>query len=186
MLESSSLKILNLPSSCLRWETTHIAPLRMVDCAHGVYTITTSLCCCGTPSCRWATGTHLPSTMVGTSRSTACSVVRSTWISCLTPCFLMGAHGPRGLLGLLWMEMAAHRLDAPELALLLLGVSALDFCWLWRFLTSLLRVVYHKYVSMRHQHKCNAWVQRVICCMIMHDLTILTLISHLLDYPYHF
>jgi hypothetical protein len=53
------------------------------------------------------------------------------------------------------MEMAAHRLDAPELALLLLGVSALDFCWLWRFLTSLLCVVYRKYVSMRHQHKWN-------------------------------
>jgi hypothetical protein len=84
------------------------------------------------------------------------------------------------------MEMAAHRLNAPELVLLLLGVSTLDFCWLRLFLTSLLRVVYRKYVSMRHQHKCNAWVQRVICCMIMHDLTILTLISHLLDYPYHF
>jgi hypothetical protein len=41
-------------------------------------------------------------------------------------------------------------------ALLLLGVSALDLCWLRRFLISLLRVVYHKYASMRHQYKYNA------------------------------
>jgi hypothetical protein len=48
-------------------------------------------------------------------------------------------------------------LNAPGLALLLLGVSALDLCWLRRFLMSLLHVVYRKYASMRHQHKCNAW-----------------------------
>jgi hypothetical protein len=43
------------------------------------------------------------------------------------------------------------------LALLMFDVSALDWCWLRWFLVSLLRVVYHKYVSMRHQHKCNTW-----------------------------
>jgi hypothetical protein len=43
------------------------------------------------------------------------------------------------------------------LALVLLGVNALDLCWLRRFLGSLLRVAYHKYVRMRHQYKCNAW-----------------------------
>jgi hypothetical protein len=69
------------------------------------------------------------------------------------------------------------------LALLLLGVSVLDWCWLWLFLVSMLRVVYRKYASMRHHHKCNAWVQSVICCMIMSNLTILALTSHLLNYP---
>jgi hypothetical protein len=43
------------------------------------------------------------------------------------------------------------------LALVLLGVNALDLCWLWRFLRSLLYVAYRKYAHMRHQHKCNAW-----------------------------
>jgi hypothetical protein len=42
------------------------------------------------------------------------------------------------------------------LALVLLGVNALDLCWLRCFLGSLLRVAYHKYVRMRHQYKCNA------------------------------
>jgi hypothetical protein len=36
-------------------------------------------------------------------------------------------------------------------------LSIANLCWLWHFLGSLLRVVYHKYVSMRHQHNCNAW-----------------------------
>jgi hypothetical protein len=40
---------------------------------------------------------------------------------------------------------------------LLLGVSVLDLCWLRRFLVPLLRMVYHKYASMRHQNKCNTW-----------------------------
>jgi hypothetical protein len=48
-------------------------------------------------------------------------------------------------------------LDASGLALVLLVVTALDWCWLQRFLASLLRVVYRKYASMRHQYKCNAW-----------------------------
>jgi hypothetical protein len=48
-------------------------------------------------------------------------------------------------------------LYAPGLALVLLVVTALDWCWLPRLLVSLLHVVYHKYPSMRHQHNCNAW-----------------------------
>jgi hypothetical protein len=32
-----------------------------------------------------------------------------------------------------------------------------DWCWLRRFLASLLHVVYRKYASMRHQYKCNDW-----------------------------
>jgi hypothetical protein len=47
-------------------------------------------------------------------------------------------------------------LDVPELALVLLGVSVLDWCCLRRFLASWLHVVYHKYASMRQQYKCNA------------------------------
>jgi hypothetical protein len=44
-------------------------------------------------------GDRAQSTMVGSMRSTGCSAVRSTSISRPTPCFLMGAHGPHGLLG---------------------------------------------------------------------------------------
>jgi hypothetical protein len=95
----------NLPNSCLRWETSHTAPLRTADCACGVCTITASLCCCGTPSCRLAMGTRLPSTTVGSLRSTACSAVRSTSISHPTPCFLMAPRGPRGLSGPTWMML---------------------------------------------------------------------------------
>jgi hypothetical protein len=47
--------------------------------------------------------------------------------------------------------------DAPGLAMVLLGVNALSLCWLRRFLRSLLRVAYCKYARMRHQHKYNAW-----------------------------
>jgi hypothetical protein len=32
----------------------------------------------------------------------------------------------------------------------------LGWCWLRRFLTSWLCVVYHKYAYMRHRYKCNA------------------------------
>jgi hypothetical protein len=74
-------------------------------------------------------------------------------------------------------------LDAPGLALVLFGVNALDLCWLRRFLESLLHVVYHKYASMRHQHTCNAWGAK---SNMLHDhaqLTLLTLTSHLLNYP---
>jgi hypothetical protein len=48
-------------------------------------------------------------------------------------------------------------LDAPGLVLVLLGVNAFGMRWLRRFLRSLLRVTYHKYARIRHQHKCNAW-----------------------------
>jgi hypothetical protein len=43
--------------------------------------------------------------MVGSMRSTVCSAMRSTSISCPTPCFLMGARGPHGLLGPIWMML---------------------------------------------------------------------------------
>jgi hypothetical protein len=43
-------------------------------------------------------------------------------------------------------------LDALGLTLVLLGVSVFDWCWLRRF-----HAVYHKYPSMRHQYKYNAW-----------------------------
>jgi hypothetical protein len=77
----------------------------MAGCARGVCTITASLCCCGMLSCRLAMGIGLLSTMVSSSRSTVCSVVRSTSISLSTPCFLMGAHGQRGPSGLTWMML---------------------------------------------------------------------------------
>jgi hypothetical protein len=35
-------------------------------------------------------------------------------------------------------------LDAPVLALVMLGVNALNLCWLRQFLVFLLHVVYHK------------------------------------------
>jgi hypothetical protein len=41
-------------------------------------------------------------------------------------------------------------LDAPGLALVLLVVSSLDWCWLQRLHASLLRVIYRKYATMRH------------------------------------
>jgi hypothetical protein len=41
--------------------------------------------------------------------------------------------------------------------LVLLDVNTLDMCWLRWLLVSLLRVVYRKYASMRHQYKYNAW-----------------------------
>jgi uncharacterized membrane protein YuzA (DUF378 family) len=41
-------------------------------------------------------------------------------------------------------------LDAPGLALVLLVVSALDWCWLRLFHTSLLCAIYRKYASMSH------------------------------------
>jgi hypothetical protein len=39
-------------------------------------------------------------------------------------------------------------LDALELVLVLLGVNALDWCWLQRLLGSLLRVAYRNYAHM--------------------------------------
>jgi hypothetical protein len=41
-------------------------------------------------------------------------------------------------------------LDAPGLALVLLVVSALDWCWLWWLCAYMFRVIYRKYVSMSH------------------------------------
>jgi hypothetical protein len=60
---------------------------------------------------------------------------------------------------------------------------ALDLCWLRRFLVSLLRLIYHKYASMRHNINAMHGVQSVICCMIMSTLTILTPTSYLPNYP---
>jgi hypothetical protein len=55
--------------------------------------------------CRLATVIEPQSTTVGSMRSTGCSAVRSTSISCPTPCFLTGACGPRGLLRPTWMML---------------------------------------------------------------------------------
>jgi hypothetical protein len=55
--------------------------------------------------CRLATGTEPRSTTVSSKRSMGYSAVRSTSISRPTPCFLMGARGPRELLGLTWMML---------------------------------------------------------------------------------
>jgi hypothetical protein len=74
----------------------------MAGCAQGVCTVTASPCYCGTPSCRLATERRFLSTVGGSTWSTACPAVRSTLISGPTPCFLMGAHGPRGLSGMTW------------------------------------------------------------------------------------
>jgi hypothetical protein len=41
-------------------------------------------------------------------------------------------------------------LDTLGLALVLLIVTVLNWCWLWWFLTSLLHVAYHNYAHMRH------------------------------------
>jgi hypothetical protein len=66
------------------------------------------------------------------------------------------------------------RLDALGLALVLLEVSGLDWCWLRRFLESLLYVIYRKCASMTCQHGCNVWGgAKMVYYMLMHDLTIL-------------
>jgi hypothetical protein len=44
-----------------------------------------------------------------------------------------------------------------DLALVLLVVTGLDWCWLRRFLKSLLHVAYRIHACMRHLHNCNAW-----------------------------
>jgi hypothetical protein len=75
----------------------------MAVCACGACTVMTSLCCCGVPLCRLAVVIEPHSTTVGSMRSTGYSAARSTSISYPTLCFLMGAHGPRGLLGLTWI-----------------------------------------------------------------------------------
>jgi hypothetical protein len=98
----SSLKILIFPSFHLRWETTRTAPSRTAICARGVCTVMASIYCYDMPLCRLATRTEPQSTTVSSMRSMVCSVVRSTSISHTTPCFLIGARGPRGLLGPTW------------------------------------------------------------------------------------
>jgi hypothetical protein len=55
--------------------------------------------------CRLAMGTEPQSTTVDSMRSTVSYAVRSTSISHPTLCFLMGARGPRGLLGQTWMML---------------------------------------------------------------------------------
>jgi hypothetical protein len=41
--------------------------------------------------------------------------------------------------------------------LVLLAVTGLDWCWLQRFLESVLRVIYRKDARMSHEYQCNAW-----------------------------
>jgi hypothetical protein len=48
-------------------------------------------------------------------------------------------------------------LDALRLALVLLAVTDLDWCWLRRFLESVLHVIYRKDARMSHEYQCNAW-----------------------------
>jgi hypothetical protein len=57
-------------------------------------------------------------------------------------------------------------LDAPGLALILLKVSGFDWCWLQRFLASVLRVIYHKDAHMSHEYQCNAWGEKAVRCTI--------------------
>jgi hypothetical protein len=92
----------NLPKILFGWEITCTTPLRTASYARGVCTITTSLHCSGTPSCRLAMGTGLPSTTGGSSRSMTYIAVRSMLITRPTPCFLMGAHGPHGSSVMTW------------------------------------------------------------------------------------
>jgi hypothetical protein len=61
-------------------------------------------------------------------------------------------------------------LDALGLALALLGVRGLDWCLLRWFLTFLLHEIYRSR-------------QRVVCCMVMSNLTTLTSMSYFLIYP---
>jgi hypothetical protein len=59
-------------------------------------------------------------------------------------------------------------------------LSGLDWCWLRRFLASVLRVIYRKDARMSHEYQCNAWGAK---SGKMHNLPILTSSSHLLLYP---
>jgi hypothetical protein len=101
MLHYSSLKILIF--QCVRWKTIRTAPLRTAIYAQGASTVTASLCCYGMPLSRLAMGTEPQSTTIGSMRSTGYNIARYTSISRPTPCFLIGAHGPHGLLVLTWM-----------------------------------------------------------------------------------
>jgi hypothetical protein len=84
-----------------------------------------SLCCCGMPLCRLATGTEPQSTTISSMRSTVYSAVRFTSISHPTLCFLMGARDPRELLGPTWamlwrMPLTWHSLPYAHRTCLLL------------------------------------------------------------------
>jgi hypothetical protein len=56
-------------------------------------------------------------------------------------------------------------LDAPGLALVLLVVSGLDWCWLRWFRASLLCVIYRKMQVWDTNTNAMKWVQRVVCYM---------------------
>jgi hypothetical protein len=62
----------------------------------------TSPCCCGTSSCRLVTERRFPSTVDGSTWSTACPAVKSTSTSGPAPCFLMGTCGLCGLSRMAW------------------------------------------------------------------------------------
>jgi hypothetical protein len=64
-------------------------------------------------------------------------------------------------------------LDALMLALVLLRVRVLDWCWLHRFLASLLRVICRNMEGWDTKINAMHGVQRVVYCMIMSNLTIL-------------
>jgi hypothetical protein len=88
------------------------------------------------PLCRLATGIEPQSTTVRSMRSTGCSAAWSTSISHPTPCFLMGAHGPRGLLGptcmMLWRRLLTwHSLSCARRTWLLLWARP-SHCTLFR------------------------------------------------------
>jgi hypothetical protein len=76
--------------------------------------------------------------------------------------------------------------DAPGLAMVLLGVSVFDWCCLWWFLAFLLHGIYRS--RQESDTKINAIneMQRVVCYMIMNNLTTLTPMRHLLNYPLPF
>jgi hypothetical protein len=77
-------------------------------------------------------------------------------------------------------------LDAPRLALLLLGDSILDLCWLQRFIGSLPRVVYCKMHRYETLTKCNTWGAKYNMYIIMSTLTILTLTRYFTKLPLAF
>jgi hypothetical protein len=74
-------------------------------------------------------------------------------------------------------------LDAPGLALVLLGVNGLDWCRLWWFLASLLHVIYRN--MQRWDTNINAMhvMQRIICYIVVSNLTTWTPMIYLLNYP---
>jgi hypothetical protein len=65
--------------------------------------------------------------------------------------------------------------DAPGHALVLLVVSALDWCWLQRLHASWLHVIYRNVQVWDKNIGAMLGVQKVVYYMLMHDLTILAL-----------